>query len=67
MKTYKMYITKKGEAYCQYCFEGLEDECAESILRYREKDECVNCRGDYVPSSDTHYIAPSHTHTKGLK
>jgi hypothetical protein len=50
--TVPMFVNETGEAYCQYCLEGIDKKPYR--IRERELDECVNCKGEHTPT-DRHY------------
>ena len=57
MNTTPMYINARGEAYCQYCMEGIAAEApALYTLREREMDECFNCHGEHTPKDRDYSI-----------
>ena len=58
MNTTPMYIAHNdGQAYCQYCLEGIAgDEPGAYTLREREPIECCNCKGEHTPEARDYYI-----------
>ena len=49
-KTVPMFINARGEAYCQYCLEGIDHAAEGYTTREREMDECHNCHGEHTPA-----------------